>query len=325
MTTPETCDQCGFDAAEWNDLDTRRTLGCADALFAVWTDGMSDADRNRRPADDTWSVLEYHDHNRRTLFGLRALCEVALETPGTDIGPDIEPSPPGPARELDADEVASAFAEEARTFASRLAELTDEQMRHHIVIGGNERTVGWASRHAVHDLWHHLVDIAAIRRTLGDAVPAGSGTVARINASGGGVPKTPVDEAAIDRRGVVGDTQAARQHHGRPWQALCLWSTEVIDALADEGHPIDPGSAGENITISGLEWSTLRPGAVLGIGDIRCRISAYAVPCAKNARWFVDGDFNRILHDRHPGWGRLYASVLEGGTVRPGDTVRVIG
>ncbi len=120
-----------------------------------------------------------------------------------------------------------------------------------------------------------------------------------------------------------GDRQAARQHHGRVWQALCLWSADVIDGLRAEGHPIAPGNAGENVCISGIDWSTLRPGVRIELGDVLAEVSAYADPCTKNAGWFVDGDYGRMGHDRQPGVSRVYASVLRDGVIRPGDTVTV--
>ena len=42
----------------------------------------------------------------------------------------------------------------------------------------------------------------------------------------------------------------------------------------------------------------------------RAEISSHATPCAKNAGWFGDRQFRRIDHDEHPGWSRLYATVL---------------
>jgi MOSC domain-containing protein YiiM len=147
--------------------------------------------------------------------------------------------------------------------------------------------------------------------------------VAQINTSAGGVPKLPVDAAEIGERGLLGDRQAARQHHGRPLQALCLWSSDVIDDLRAEGHPIYPGAAGENLTLTGLDWAAIRPGTRLLIGEVLAEVSAYATPCKKNAQWFEGGDFNRMSNDRHPGWSRLYAWVLEPGTVRSGDQVVV--
>ncbi|HKY75865.1 MAG TPA: MOSC domain-containing protein, partial [Acidimicrobiia bacterium] len=149
------------------------------------------------------------------------------------------------------------------------------------------------------------------------------GVVAQLSASDGGVPKRAVTVAEVGDRGLIGDRQADRRNHGRPLQALCLWSTEVIEGLQAEGHPIQAGAAGENVTISGVEWTTLRTGVQLLIGDVLAEVSAYATPCAKNAGWFADRDFRRIDADRHPGWSRVYAWVREPGTIRPGDAVVV--
>jgi MOSC domain-containing protein YiiM len=149
------------------------------------------------------------------------------------------------------------------------------------------------------------------------------GTVAQIASSGGGVPKRPVTRATVDLGGVVGDRQRSRVHHGRQWQGLCLYSRELLDALRDEGHPIDAGCIGENLTLTGLEWSRLRGGVIVEIGDVRCRLTAAAAPCTNIAAWFRDGDFTRVDHQRHPGWSRWYATVLSGGTVTAGDRVRI--
>lgn len=142
----------------------------------------------------------------------------------------------------------------------------------------------------------------------------------------GGVPKTSVDTAKIDKRGVVGDRQEDTVHHGSPDQALCLYSLEVIERFKAEGHPIEPGFAGENLTISGLDWFSIEPGARLEIGpDIEAEVTHYATPCSKNAQWFVNGDFTRMLQSRHPGESRLYARVLRGGALTTGDEVRLVG
>jgi MOSC domain-containing protein YiiM len=146
-----------------------------------------------------------------------------------------------------------------------------------------------------------------------------TGVIARVSASDGGVPKAAVERAQVGFGGVVGDRQATRVHHGRPWQALCIWSTEVIEMLALEGHPIAPGSAGENVTLSGLAWPDVRPGVRLRLGSVLCQVTSFAVPCKQNARWFVGGEFNRIHFSRGP-VSRVYAVVLEPGTVATGDS-----
>lgn len=174
---------------------------------------------------------------------------------------------------------------------------------------------------AAHVGLHALASIGRGFAARGVGAPSRTGAVNQVSASRGGVPKVPLLSATIGFGGLDGDVQAARKHHGRPWQAVSLWSAEVIEALAAEGHPITPGAAGENITVSGIDWATIRPNVRMAVGTALLETTAYAIPCKKNAQWFVGGDFNRMHHDRHPGWSRMYALVLEPGTVMPGDPV----
>lgn len=150
-----------------------------------------------------------------------------------------------------------------------------------------------------------------------------TGAIHQINTSDGGVPKLPVERAVVGERGVVGDRQNDTKHHGSPDQALCLWSQEIIQGLQREGHPIEAGSAGENITITGLDWASVRSGDRYTLGDeVEIEITFPAIPCAKNSQWFLDGNHKRIHQDLHPGWQRWYARVLHGGSLRAGDSVR---
>jgi MOSC domain-containing protein YiiM len=179
------------------------------------------------------------------------------------------------------------------------------------------------SRGALYECVRECIEAArqAGRNTRADAT--GEGVVHGLFRSDGGVPKLPVDRIEIGARGIVGDRQKHRKHHGRPFQAVCLWTQETIAALQAEGHPIQPGSAGENITVRGLPWDVLRPGLQLQVGEVTLEVSAYADPCSFNAKWFADHKFSRIDHDRHPGWSRTYAWVLTPGTVTIDDPVVV--
>ncbi len=150
-----------------------------------------------------------------------------------------------------------------------------------------------------------------------------TGRVESINTSRGGVPKSPVFEALITEAGVDGDRQRDLRVHGGPDRGVVLYALEVIRALQREGHPITVGGAGENLTIAGLEWSAITPGAVIAIGDVRLLITKYAGPCEKIAHNFLNDDFTRIAHQRHPGWSRLCARVTAAGLVRVGDSVDV--
>ena len=153
----------------------------------------------------------------------------------------------------------------------------------------------------------------------------GHASVVHINVSDGGAPKRPILSAVIGTLGVEGDRQANTEQHGGPERALCLFSRERIEALQAEGHPISPGTAGENITISGLDWEEVEPGIRLRLGDsVLIEITRYTAPCTKIRANFADGDFNRINQKTHPGWSRAYARVLEGGPLLPGDAVELL-
>lgn len=145
-----------------------------------------------------------------------------------------------------------------------------------------------------------------------------TGTVAHMHASKG-LPKKPIDHAVIGWRGVEGDVQSARAHHGRPWQALCIWSTDAIDSLRVQGHPVAPGYAGENITVSGIPATAFRPGAQFRCGTVRGFMTAFAIPCSQNNDWFANKDFMAMSHERGP-YSRIYAMVTTCGEISVGDT-----
>jgi len=150
------------------------------------------------------------------------------------------------------------------------------------------------------------------------------GRVESINTSRGGVPKASAFEALVTENGIDGDRQRDLRFHGGADRAVVLYSLEVIQALQREGHPIAVGSTGENITLSGLDWTGVVPGVEMQIGDVRLLITKFASPCENIGPSFMDDDFTRISQKRHAGWSRVCARVLAGGIVRMGDPVDVV-
>ena len=152
-----------------------------------------------------------------------------------------------------------------------------------------------------------------------------TGRIVQINISDGGVPKTPVPSARITANGVEGDRQEDRNHHGGPDRAVSLFSLEIIERLRAEGHPIAPGTAGENLTIAGLDWPTIKPGARLVFeGGVVLEIASYCSPCSTIRDSFSDLNSKRIKQEMHPGESRLYARVITEGAVSGGEVVRVV-
>lgn len=150
-----------------------------------------------------------------------------------------------------------------------------------------------------------------------------TGRVVSVNVNPrGGVPKHAVPAAELLAGGVAGDKQRDRRFHGGPSRAVSLFAIERIAALRAEGHPIGPGTTGENLTLSGLDWGRIRAGDRLRVGDwAELEITGYAAPCSNIAGSFKDEGFKRLSQKLHPGWSRLYARVLSEGEVRPGDLV----
>jgi MOSC domain-containing protein YiiM len=152
-----------------------------------------------------------------------------------------------------------------------------------------------------------------------------TGSLASINVSSGGVPKRRVTDAIVRLSGLQNDAQNDQKHHGGPDRAVCMYSLEVIRALQQEGHPIDVGTAGENLTLQGIEWELVVPGSRIKIGDdVTLEVASFTTPCKTIRESFIDGAFIRISHKTSPGWSRVYARVLREGEIRSGDAVEVI-
>jgi len=151
------------------------------------------------------------------------------------------------------------------------------------------------------------------------------GTIFQLNVSRGGVPKLAVREALLTPSGLEGDRQRDLRFHGGPDRAVCLYALERILELQAEGHPVYPGSVGENVTVAGLDWARLRPGARLALGEeALVEITSYTSPCKKIAASFLGGDFKRISQKVRPGDSRLYARVLRPGRLSVGRGVRAL-
>ena len=324
--TPETCSECGFDARVWRVRDAVSMLGALGVWWRLATEGLTPAELNARPSPAVWSALEYGTHSALVTAVVREGVAAVLAADGVPL-----PAPPSGAGATEDDEAARLdpiravgdLEREGAALARLAHDAPPDAWAHVGHLAGATVQAEAALFHAVHDATHHLMDVGRGLAGVGAGTPAHAGRVVRVNASDGGVPKREVACGAIAHDGLAGDRQADGLHHGRPFQALCLWSADVIAELAADGHPIGPGCAGENLTLGGIDWCSLRPGARLRVGTALAEVSFPAVPCGKQARWFSDGDFSRIAHERNPQWARWYAWVREPGQVHPGDPVTV--
>jgi MOSC domain-containing protein YiiM len=157
-------------------------------------------------------------------------------------------------------------------------------------------------------------------------------SVLQISVSRGGVPKRPVLFGEIGKLGVAGDQQAHPEFHGGPRQALLLITSEGIEELKSAGYPLYPGALGENITTAGLNRRKIRLGQRYRIGEVIVEITRVRRPCEQLSP-YGDG-IQKAVYDPEvkagntasPLWGLsgFYASVVQPGTVRPGDTITLL-
>jgi MOSC domain-containing protein YiiM/GNAT superfamily N-acetyltransferase len=151
------------------------------------------------------------------------------------------------------------------------------------------------------------------------------GRVLQVNVSPGGVPKLSVERAWVGELGLNGDRHRHDTVHGGPHRAVALLGIEAIERVQADGHPIEPGSVGENLTTTGIELASLAPGTRLAIGDqLVLEISAPANPCDVIAGSFRNGKSGRISILTHPADSRMYARTLVEGEVRAGDSIQVL-
>ena len=151
------------------------------------------------------------------------------------------------------------------------------------------------------------------------------GRIVQVNVSRGGVPKWPVPGAWVGRLGVEGDAQGHPDVHGGPHRAVALFAIEAIRRVAAEGHPIGPGTAGENLTTEGVELATLEPGTRLTFASgLELEIASPDNPCDTIRGSFSDGKSGRISILKHPIDSRMYARVLREGAVAQGDAFEIL-
>ena len=142
------------------------------------------------------------------------------------------------------------------------------------------------------------------------------GRIVQLSVSAGGVPKLAVPAARVTGLGLEGDAHRY-EHHGGPERAVCLFSLEAIDALAAEGHAIEPGAIGENVTVEGIDWNLVTPGVRLRLGErVVLEVTRYTSPCYKIAPVFLGREYSRVSQKRQPGLEpRLHARP--GGRLAP--------
>ena len=143
-----------------------------------------------------------------------------------------------------------------------------------------------------------------------------------------GLPKAPVASLTITAQGARGDYNRYRTRtlRGDPDSAILLLTEDIIAALQQEGWAVEPGHLGENVLLGGVAAGQLQSGRRVEVGSALLEVTRACEPCTELYTLPYIGPgrgpaFVRTLHGRR-GW---YARVLQEGTLRRGDPVRVLG
>ncbi|MDD5191455.1 MAG: MOSC domain-containing protein [Dehalococcoidales bacterium] len=126
-----------------------------------------------------------------------------------------------------------------------------------------------------------------------------------------GERKKPVEAVELrENHGIVGDAHAGDWH-----RQVSLLASESIDKMRALGLDVDSGDFAENITTTGIELVSLPIGTRLQIGETLMEVTQIGKECHNRcAIYYQAGDC--VM----PKEG-IFAKVITGGMIRPGDEV----
>lgn len=139
-----------------------------------------------------------------------------------------------------------------------------------------------------------------------------------------GIFKRPVAAAVqVTEHGLTHDVICDVKNHGGVDQAVYIYGSIDYDWWSNTlGQTLQPGTFGENLTISELESGQFFIGDRFEIGSTLLEVTAPRVPCSTLAARMGDPTFvKRFRQAERPG---LYCRVLQEGHVQEGDVVRLI-
>ena len=129
-----------------------------------------------------------------------------------------------------------------------------------------------------------------------------------------GERKKPVEAVELrEGHGIVGDAHAGDWH-----RQVSLLAQESIDKMRALGLDVNAGDFAENITTVGINLISLPIGSRLQIGEALLEVTQIGKEChTRCAIFYQAGDC--VM----PKEG-IFAKVIVGGTVRPGDAIRTL-
>lgn len=124
-------------------------------------------------------------------------------------------------------------------------------------------------------------------------------------------PMDPVGEATlVAGQGIVGNAD-----QGRRRQVTIIEEEIWGDLMKETAGDLDPSARRANLMVRALPLRDSR-GRILQIGSCRIRILGETKPCER-----MEEAHPGLRAAMYPDWrGGAFGEILEGGTIRPGDT-----
>ncbi|WP_434798077.1 MOSC domain-containing protein [Terrisporobacter vanillatitrophus] len=130
-----------------------------------------------------------------------------------------------------------------------------------------------------------------------------------------GVQKTSIEEGIfIEDFGLQGDAHAGKWH-----RQVSLLSYEKVVAFNDLGAGVESGAFGENLVVEGYDLKNIPVGTKFICNDVILEITQIGKKCHHGCEIFKKmGD---CIMPREG----IFAKVLHGGVIRPGDEIVIEG
>jgi MOSC domain-containing protein YiiM len=127
------------------------------------------------------------------------------------------------------------------------------------------------------------------------------------------IVKSPViGSVIIGPKGLDGDSQVNRRAHGGVERALCVYPAAHLATWGRAwGVSLEPGSFGENLTVSGLDEESVHLGDRYRFGSALLEVSQPREPCSTLAGRLGHEELPELIRDNgRTGW---YMRVIEPG------------
>lgn len=130
-----------------------------------------------------------------------------------------------------------------------------------------------------------------------------------------GTQKHPVPQGEfVEDLGIAGDAHAGKWH-----RQVSLLSLEKIEEFRRRGAQVEFGAFGENLVVEGFDFASLPVGCVLSCGEVQLEVTQIGKEC--HAHCSIYQQTGDCIMPREG----VFAKVLKGGVIRPGDSMEIVG